>query len=176
MLCGNAISGIVVSLNFTLKEMQENRDKVQTYLAFGASRFEACRPVAREALRLALTPTVNQMSVIGLISIPGMMTGSILGGSSVTQAARLQMVIIFMLSASVALASIIATVIALSIVVDSEHRIRVDKIDSSTFVIWRAQKACTDWAGRSMSSAWSKVGKTLSGRNGRVRLEENGGL
>jgi hypothetical protein len=86
------------------------------------------------------------------------------------------MVIIFMLSASVTLASIIATVIALSIVVDSEHRIRVDKIDSSMFIIWRARKVFTDWAGRWMSSAWSKVGKTLPGRSGRVRLEENGGF
>lgn len=39
----------------------ENRDKTETYLAFGASRFEACKPVAKEALRLALTPTINQM-------------------------------------------------------------------------------------------------------------------
>lgn len=39
----------------------ENRDKVETYLAFGASRLEACQPVAKEALRLALTPPINQM-------------------------------------------------------------------------------------------------------------------
>ena len=39
----------------------ENRDKVETYLAFGASRFEACKPIATDALRLALTPNINQM-------------------------------------------------------------------------------------------------------------------
>lgn len=50
---------------------RDNKDKVETYLAFGASRFEACRPIATEALKVALTPNVNQMSVIGLISIPG---------------------------------------------------------------------------------------------------------
>lgn len=50
---------------------RDNKDKVETYLALGASRFEACRPIATEALKVALTPTVNQMSVIGLISIPG---------------------------------------------------------------------------------------------------------
>lgn len=68
----------------------ENRDKIETYLAMGATRFEACKPIGKEALKLALLPTVNQMSVIGLISIPGMMTGAIIGGSSVQQAARLQ--------------------------------------------------------------------------------------
>ena len=39
----------------------DNRDKVEMYLAFGASRFEACKPIARDALRLALTPNINQM-------------------------------------------------------------------------------------------------------------------
>jgi ABC-type iron transport system FetAB permease component len=77
-------------MNTVQKEFADNRDKVETYLAMGASRFEACKPIACEALKLALLPTVNQMSIIGLISIPGMMTGAIVGGKSVEQAARLQ--------------------------------------------------------------------------------------
>lgn len=71
MLLGNAISAIGVGSNTVNKEFSENRDKVETYLAMGASRFEACKPIACEALKLALLPTVNQMSIIGLISIPG---------------------------------------------------------------------------------------------------------
>lgn len=38
-----------------------NRDKVEVYLAYGATRMEACKPIAIEALRLALTPVINQM-------------------------------------------------------------------------------------------------------------------
>ncbi len=107
MILGNAISAIGVGMNTVQKEFAENRDKVETYLAMGASRFEACKPIAVEALTLALLPTVNQLrwgfksgneltlSVIGLISIPGMMTGAIIGGQSVEQAARLQMIIMF---------------------------------------------------------------------------------
>ncbi|KAG8213351.1 hypothetical protein J3R82DRAFT_11837 [Butyriboletus roseoflavus] len=139
MLCGNTVSGVVVSVAYVLKEIYDNRDKVETYLAFGASRFEACLPIAREALRLALTPTINQMSIIGIISIPGMMTGAILGGSSVEQAAKLQMIIMFMISASTVLASIVTTVITLSVVVDSEHRVRPDRIDVKEHAIWRAR-------------------------------------
>lgn len=67
------------------------------------------------------------------------MTGAILGGSSVEQAARLQMVIMFMISASTALASIVTTVHALSVVVDSEHRIRVDRIDGRLHAVWRGR-------------------------------------
>jgi len=92
-----------------LKEFVENRDKIEVYLAFGASRLEACRPIAKQALRVALTPMISQMSVIGMISIPGTMTGSILGGASVIQAARLQMVLMFLISSAVVLSSIVAT-------------------------------------------------------------------
>lgn len=104
MLLGNAISAIGVGVNNVTTEFTVNRDKIESALAMGASRFEACRPIAVEALKLALLPTINQMSIIGLISIPGelfwlfralltgagMMTGAIVGGASVEQAARLQ--------------------------------------------------------------------------------------
>ncbi|KAH7912817.1 hypothetical protein BJ138DRAFT_1147476 [Hygrophoropsis aurantiaca] len=139
MLCGGTVSGIVVSVTYVLKEIYDNRDKVEMYLAFGASRFEACKPIARDALKLALTPTINQMSVIGIIAIPGMMTGAILGGSSVNQAAKLQMVIMFMISASTALASMVTTVLTLMVVVDADHRVRTDKVDVQQHPIWQAR-------------------------------------
>ncbi|KAL5526352.1 hypothetical protein ACEPAF_8075 [Sanghuangporus sanghuang] len=145
MLCGATISGVVITLNFVLKEIYENRDKIETYLAFGASRLEACQPVAKEALRLALTPPINQMSVLGIIAIPGMMTGAILGGAPVQQAARLQMVIMFMIAASSALAAILVTVAALAIIVDSEHRIRVNRVDPRKHWVWRTRERATSW-------------------------------
>ncbi|KAG8821444.1 hypothetical protein FRC17_009827 [Serendipita sp. 399] len=139
MLCGNTISAIVVSTTSILRDIKDNRDKVEMYLAFGGSRWEASKPIATEALRLALTPTLNQMSVIGLISIPGMMTGAILGGSSVEQAARLQMVIMFLISASTALAAIMATMIACAIVIDEEQRIRDERVSEGKAAIWVAR-------------------------------------
>ena len=61
MILGNGISSIGIAMNYVQREIVENRDKVETYLAFGASRFEACKPVGIEALKLALLPTVNQL-------------------------------------------------------------------------------------------------------------------
>ena len=83
MLCGQTISGIVVAVGYVLKELQcvrpealqaapvryqtdlsqcrENRDKTEIYLAFGATRMEACRPIVVQALKLALTPPINSM-------------------------------------------------------------------------------------------------------------------
>jgi len=137
MLCGTTISALVVVIAATLKELHDNRDKTETMLAMGASRYEACLPIARDALTLALTPVINQMSVLGIISIPGLMSGAILGGSSVEQAAKLQMIMMFLIASSTALATIVITVLALLIVVDPEHRLRSDRIDTRDVLIKR---------------------------------------
>lgn len=161
------------------------------YLAFGATRMEACKPMATDALRLALAPIVNRMrsvpftnhfpishlslltshpyfpllnplshftplfSVLGIISIPGMMTGAILGGSSVEYAARLQVIIIFMISASTTLAAIVATGAALAVVVDSEHRVREDRMDGRPHIVYRA----TEWVGEQVVGGVKRVFK-----------------
>ena len=61
------------------------KDRVELLLALGATRLEATRALLQHAVSTALTPVLNQMAVIGLVSIPGMMTGQILGGSSPAQ-------------------------------------------------------------------------------------------
>ena len=91
--------------------------------------------------------------MLGIIAIPGMMTGAILGGSSVSQAARLQTVIMFMIAASGALASILTTVLLLSVVVDTEHRVRTDRVDARKHWVWRLRDRL--WSGA--------VGKVKSG-------------
>jgi Uncharacterised protein family (UPF0014) len=101
-----------------------------------------------------------------------MMTGSILGGATVTQAARLQMVIMFMLSASVTLASIVATACALAVVVDSHHRVRVDRIDSSGFIVYRLWNKFFSSITHSMAAGWARLRKSLGIERG-IHLEEN---
>ena len=69
------------------------------------------------------------------------MTGAILGGSSVHQAAKLQMVIMFMIAAAAVLAALFVTFAAIIMVVDQEHRIRSDRIENKKPVIYRVK----DW-------------------------------
>lgn len=71
MLIGNAVSGVAVGVGFVLNQVIDNQDKIEMYLAFGASRFEAMQPILIEAVRTAVVPSVTSMSVVGLISIPG---------------------------------------------------------------------------------------------------------
>jgi len=152
MLCGQSVAGIAIAVDYILKELHENRDKIEIYLAFGASRTEACRPIAIQALKLALLPTISSMSVMGIIAIPGTMTGAILGGSSVDQAAKLQIIIMFMIAATVVLSSVFVTFAAIMVVVDREHKIRSDRVDDKSPAIYRVQ----DWNFRKLSASFSK--------------------
>jgi hypothetical protein len=87
-----------------------------------------------------------------------MMTGAILGGSSVDQAAKLQMVIMFMIAASTALASIVTTVLALGMVVDADHRVRSDRVDVREHAIYRAR----NWMiGKMVEGFWVSMGPLL---------------
>jgi ABC-type iron transport system FetAB permease component len=52
---------LVLAYVHAIEFSRENRDKVEIYLALGATRVEACRPVAIQALKLALTPPINNM-------------------------------------------------------------------------------------------------------------------
>jgi hypothetical protein len=93
-------------------------------------------------------------SVVGIIAVPGMMTGAILGGSSVEQAARLQMIIMFMISSSSGLAAIFTTLSVISVTVDKEHRIRNDRIDDRMPTLWRLSESLSVRAMDHIMWAW----------------------
>eukprot|EP00238_Polyblepharides_amylifera_P006688 CAMPEP_0196592054 /NCGR_PEP_ID=MMETSP1081-20130531/71712_1 /TAXON_ID=36882 /ORGANISM="Pyramimonas amylifera, Strain CCMP720" /LENGTH=320 /DNA_ID=CAMNT_0041915625 /DNA_START=55 /DNA_END=1017 /DNA_ORIENTATION=- len=128
MILGNSTNGISVGLVTTLAELSEGRHQVEGLLALGATRWEACAPLLCKAITLGLTPILNQMSIIGMVSIPGMMTGQILGGSSPELAARYQCIIIFVIGAATAVGTVSASVMGVLSVVDSEHRVRPERL------------------------------------------------
>ncbi|CDH53655.1 upf0014-domain-containing protein [Lichtheimia corymbifera JMRC:FSU:9682] len=128
MLLGNMMSGMAVALSSVLTSVGTGKEQIETYLAFGASRWEAGQSITVEAVRLAMLPTINQMSVIGLISIPGMMTGQILGGAPIMGAVRYQQIIMFLISASTALGVLMAVVACVRVMIDNKHRLRPEKI------------------------------------------------
>ena len=89
---------------------------------------------------------------MGIIAIPGTMTGAILGGSSVDQAAKLQIIIMFMIAANVVLSSVFITFTTIMVVVDREHMIRSDRVDDKNPAIYRVK----DWNFRKLSASFSK--------------------
>ena len=73
---------------------------IETRLSYGASRYEAVKTLAVQAIRVSMLPALTQLSVMGMINIPGMMTGQIFAGMRVQEAVIYQEVIMFMVSAS----------------------------------------------------------------------------
>ena len=98
MLLGNCITGVALAMNSITTNLVEQAAQIELYLTFGATPREACGQQLRDAVRVGATPMLNSMAVIGLISIPGMMTGQILGGSPVMEAARYQMLICYLIA------------------------------------------------------------------------------
>src|SRR2546421_8040910 len=88
MILGNCMTGISLGLDTLTTSLVSRRAGVEAQLMLGATRREAVAPVTRQALRSALMPTINSMSATGVVSLPGMMTGQILGGVPPAEAVK----------------------------------------------------------------------------------------
>ena len=75
MLIGNSISGPSLAIEKILSDVSDKAYECETRLAFGGTSYESILPSIRAALLQALTPNLNMMAVVGVVSIPGMMTG-----------------------------------------------------------------------------------------------------
>ncbi len=103
MVLHNTLTGISLGIDRLGSELAGRRDEVETLLALGATRWEAAQDAVRQAVRTGLIPTLNTMMVLGIVSIPGMMTGQLLAGVDPIQAALYQMVIMFLIAAGTSL-------------------------------------------------------------------------
>lgn len=93
MLLGNSLKGNVIGVTRFRDSIRDGLQQHVHRLALGATFFEAVRPPVRQALRAAVTPMIASMSTLGLVFLPGMMTGQILGGVSPMLAVRYQIAI-----------------------------------------------------------------------------------
>lgn len=93
MILGNCLRADIIGLKSFYHSLRHNECAYLQALAQGASLQEAIRPFLRDALRDALAPTIATMATIGLVSLPGMMTGVILGGNAPMTAVKYQIAI-----------------------------------------------------------------------------------
>jgi putative ABC transport system permease protein len=103
MILGNTLNGIALGLDRLGEELATKRDQVDTLLALGATRWEASRAAIQQAVRTGMIPTINMMMVVGLVSLPGMMTGQLLAGMDPMDAVKYQIVILFLIAAGTTL-------------------------------------------------------------------------
>jgi putative ABC transport system permease protein len=94
----------------------------------GATRWEAASPVTRDALRSALMPTINSMAATGLVSLPGMMTGQILGGMPPVEAVKYQILVMFLIAGGTGFGAVAAVLGGVYRLTDGRHRLRLDRL------------------------------------------------
>lgn len=129
MVLGNTLNGISLALDRFLESLVNQRDQIETGLALGATRWEATHDQVREAIRVGLIPTLNSMMVMGLVSLPGMMTGQILAGANPIDAVRYQIVIVFMIAAGAALGTFGVVLLAFRTLLSPNHFLRLDRLN-----------------------------------------------
>ncbi|MGI3164570.1 ABC transporter permease [Pseudooceanicola sp. 200-1SW] len=127
MVAGGAMVGVALTLNTMTARLFADRRMVEARLALGQTRFQALGPVLRDAVRAGMLPTISNMAAIGLVTIPGMMTGQILAGADPIEAAKFQMLIMFLIAGTSGLA-VLAAAFALAFrATDARHRLRLDR-------------------------------------------------
>ena len=116
----------------TLTEGAEReRAAIEARIALGATRFEAFAAVLRRAIRTAITPLLNTMSVAGIVTLPGMMTGQILAGADPAEAAKYQIMIMFVLTGAAGFGALAAAFGGVLLLTDARHRLRLDRLGAA---------------------------------------------
>lgn len=125
MLLGNAMGAVVVALERLFSSLEQAREEYAARLALGATVAQALRPYQQQALRAAFMPQLASMATIGLVTLPGMMTGQLLSGTAPVTAIQYQMAIMVGIFCCLSLAVWVATSLALWKLVDRNGSIRV---------------------------------------------------
>ncbi len=107
MVLGNCLRANIVTLEKFFSSITENEKTYLAYLTMGATVNEATRPYSREAVKVAMAPGISSVAAMGLISLPGMITGQILGGALPMTAIKYQIAIMV----AIFLASIISSIL-----------------------------------------------------------------
>jgi len=100
LILGNSLTAISLTSNQLIEAFHEQQGRIEMMLSLSARPFEAVHEPIRSAIINGMTPTLNSMLVVGIVSLPGMMTGQILAGADPTQAVRYQIVTMFLICVS----------------------------------------------------------------------------
>lgn len=107
MIVGNAMTGISLGSNKLCSDMQDKRPIIENSLMLGATPARATKEIVNDAFDSAILPTMNNMLTMGIVSLPGMMTGQILSGTFPLTAIKYQIGIMLAILGSTALCSML---------------------------------------------------------------------
>ena len=129
MLLGNTMTGISLAVDRLTTDIYELRDVIEQRLYLGEEWQEACRDIRRTSMRTGMIPILNSMAAAGVVSLPGTMTGQILGGTPPVEAVKYQILILFLIAAGTGFGVISAIWLTSRNLFDSRHRLCLEKLE-----------------------------------------------
>lgn len=126
MVIGNAMNTASLTFARVRDDVAEQRHKVEAALALGATSRQAVSPILKTALRSAMIPLIDSTKTTGIIFLPGAMVGMIIAGADPLEAARLQIVVMYMLLGSVSIAAILVGLLSYRSFFTPRHQLRPD--------------------------------------------------
>ncbi len=130
IILGNVLNGASLALDSMLGGVIALKPAIEAQLALGATFNRAIRQLIRTSIRRALLPAINQMSAAGLVTLPGIMTGQILAGMDPLEAAKYQILLMFLLSGGSGLAAVAVVYLASARLTDDRQRLRLDRLST----------------------------------------------
>lgn len=128
MMLGSGLTAVTLSMDGLLEHLRTRKPQIEARLALGASAWRAVLPWFRDAIRQSMIPVINTMLIVGIVKLPGMMSGQILSGVSPVQAAAYQILIMFMIAACTSVTAICVSLLTFYRLKHPEHRIRWEMI------------------------------------------------
>ena len=108
MIVSNAMVALGLSYKQLASDFKNKRDEIETKLSLGADILPSSIDIIRNAVKTGMIPTIDSAKTLGIVALPGMMTGLILAGSSPLEAIKYQIMVTFMLLSTTSISSFIA--------------------------------------------------------------------
>jgi putative ABC transport system permease protein len=108
MIISNSMIAVGLSYRNLNNSFESKRSEVEVKLSLGANIKEASETILAESIKIAIMPTIDSAKTLGIVSLPGMMTGLILGGASPLMAIKFQIMVTFMILSSASISTMIS--------------------------------------------------------------------
>jgi putative ABC transport system permease protein len=128
IVLGSVLNSASLGLDSFFEGVTTGRARIEAQLALGATIREALSELTRSSIRRGMIPIINQMSAAGVITLPGIMTGQLLAGMDPVEAAKYQILLLFLLTGAGGLAAAGSVYMAARSMTDERQRLRSDRL------------------------------------------------